>query len=402
MNRVYCLYRVSTAQQLKENDIPMQRKACREFAQAHGWEIIKELYEKGISGFKTPVGNRKNLQQIKKDAELGKFDILLVFMFDRLGRRESETPFFVENLAYRGIEIWSVKEGQQRFDTHADKLINFIHYWIAEGESEKISERIKTRKRQLTQEGLYTGGVCPYGYRLVYNGRRNGKGYEIHDLEVDEEEATVVRRIFQYYNEYGYGPRKISTTLSTEGVFARNGEPFHYSSIHAMLSRRLFTGVYCSGGVSSAVIPELQIITPEVFDRAQHIMELKRQGEAPIRTSAYTLLTGSVFCGHCGGRLYASSCKSKNGSQHIGIYRCYNRAQHKACCSGQSTYRAKMIDTIVLERLGQFCTKHTEYRTIYRKFLSSELPVRKMLLSQWVRVVVFSYDRIEMGFCELE
>ena len=107
MNRVYCLYRVSTVQQLHEDDIPMQRQACREFAAARGWKIIKEFYEKGISGFKIPTADRRVLQQIKKDAKQHKFDILLVFMFDRLGRRDSETPFFVEDLSMLGIEIWS-------------------------------------------------------------------------------------------------------------------------------------------------------------------------------------------------------------------------------------------------------------------------------------------------------
>ena len=46
MNRVYCLYRVSTVQQLHKDDIPMQRQACQEFAAARGWKIIKEFYEK--------------------------------------------------------------------------------------------------------------------------------------------------------------------------------------------------------------------------------------------------------------------------------------------------------------------------------------------------------------------
>ena len=135
MNRVYCLYRVSTVQQLHKDDIPMQRQACQEFAAARGWKIIKEFYEKGISGFKTPTADRRVLQQIKKDAKQHEFDILLVFMFDRLGRRDSETPFFVEDLSMLGIEIWSAREGQQRFESHADKLINYIRYWQASGES---------------------------------------------------------------------------------------------------------------------------------------------------------------------------------------------------------------------------------------------------------------------------
>ena len=80
MKQVYCLYRVSIVQQLREDDIPMQRQARWEFAATHLWGIIKELYEKGISGFKTLIQGRKALQQIKKDAELRKFDILLVFI----------------------------------------------------------------------------------------------------------------------------------------------------------------------------------------------------------------------------------------------------------------------------------------------------------------------------------
>ena len=51
MARVYTLYRVSTVGQVDHDDIPMQRIACREFVQAQaGWEIVKELYEKGVSG----------------------------------------------------------------------------------------------------------------------------------------------------------------------------------------------------------------------------------------------------------------------------------------------------------------------------------------------------------------
>ena len=91
--RVYCLYRVSTLEQVEKDDIPMQRKRCREYCQQLGtWEIIKEFSEKGISGFKVSAKDRDAILEIQKDALQGKFDILLVFMFDRLGRRDDETP----------------------------------------------------------------------------------------------------------------------------------------------------------------------------------------------------------------------------------------------------------------------------------------------------------------------
>ena len=83
--RVYCLYRVSTKGQVEKDDIPMQKQYCREFAESQGWTIIKEFAEKGVSGFKVAAADRDAIQEIRQDAEERKFDILLVFMFDRLG-----------------------------------------------------------------------------------------------------------------------------------------------------------------------------------------------------------------------------------------------------------------------------------------------------------------------------
>ena len=281
MNRVYCLYRVSTSQQLHEDDIPMQRQACKEFADVHGWNITKEFYEKGISGFKTPTCDRLVLQQIKRDAELKKFDILLVFMFDRLGRRDSETPFFVEDLAMHGIQIWSTKEGQQRFESHVDKLVNYIRYWQASGESLKTSERIKTRMTQLTADGIFCGSPCPYGYRLITTGRKNNRGYDVHDLCVEPSEAAVICKIYDFYIHYGYGSRKIASELAASGIFNRQGEAFHPSTIKAILHREQLTGIMRRGDSRSDILPELQIIPPEIFQKAQRIVALRNQHRIP-------------------------------------------------------------------------------------------------------------------------
>ena len=117
----------------------MQKQRCREFAAAQGWSIVRELSEKGVSGFKVSARDRDAIQEIRRDAVDGKFDILLVFMFDRLGRRDDETPFVVEWFVRNGIEVWSADEGQQRLDTHVDKLMNYIRYWQASGKSIKTS-----------------------------------------------------------------------------------------------------------------------------------------------------------------------------------------------------------------------------------------------------------------------
>ena len=104
----------------------MQKQKCREFAKENGWITTKEFAEKGVSGYKVSAKDRDAILEIQKDAVQNKFDILLVFMFDRIGRREDETPFVVEWFVKNGIEVWSTQEGQQKIENHVDKLMNYI------------------------------------------------------------------------------------------------------------------------------------------------------------------------------------------------------------------------------------------------------------------------------------
>lgn len=125
--RVLCLYRVSTDKQLYHNDkneadIPMQRIRCRNFSEQQGWTIVCELQEEGVSGHKVRAENRDRIQMIKEYAKQKRFDILLVFLFDRIGRIADEKPFVVEWFVRNGIRVWSAQEGEQRFETHTDKI----------------------------------------------------------------------------------------------------------------------------------------------------------------------------------------------------------------------------------------------------------------------------------------
>lgn len=131
--RVGCLYRVSTLKQGEKDDIPMQKISCREFIEQknNDWVLHKEYIELGVSGYKLSEEKRDVLKDMKNDVINKEIDVLLVFMFDRIGRREEETPFVVEWLINKGIEVWSVKEGQRKIETRTDKLMNYLTYWLA-------------------------------------------------------------------------------------------------------------------------------------------------------------------------------------------------------------------------------------------------------------------------------
>lgn len=368
--RVCCLYRVSTTKQvdhddLNQADIPVQRKACREFAGKMGWDIVEEEQEAGVSGYKVSADNRDKLQLIKRKAEQGKFDILLVFMFDRLGRKSDETPFVVEWFVKKGIRVWSVNEGEQRFESHTDRLTNYIRYWQADGESQKTSIRTKTALGQMVQEGRFRGGTTPYGYRLVPSGIFNKRKHEVYKLEINEDEARVVRMMFNLCVGSGYGRCKIANLISSQGIQTRTGGNWHEATVGHILHNITYTGVLRSGESQSEIFPELQIVDPDTFNLAQKLMterinEYNEQRTMPRNTSGQSLLSGNVFCGHCGGRLtLTTNGTSRRNADGVRVthrrirYVCYNKTRHRADCDGQTGYTMHILDGMVTKVLHQ-------------------------------------------------
>lgn len=362
--RVYCLYRVSTNKQVDYNkdheaDIPMQREACRQFAKEKGWTIVGEEQEEGVSGHKVRAENRDKLQLIREYAMEGKFDVLLVFMFDRIGRIADETPFVVEWFVKNGIEVWSTQEGEQRFDNHTDKLLNYIRFWQADGESEKTSIRTRTRLGQLTEEGRFKGGNAPYGYDLVKSGQVNKKKHEVSELAVNEAEAAVVRIIFDKYVNEGYGAQRIATYLNEQGYRARTGKPWHHASIRGIICNLTYTGVLRCGESRSPVLPQLQIISPEQYEEAQCIREERSRAAdenrtVPINTKGQSLLAGNVFCGHCGSRLTLTTSGKYSTRKDGSVdktprirYVCYGKTRKQTECDGQTGYTMHILDGLI-------------------------------------------------------
>lgn len=368
--RVCCLYRVSTTKQVDHNeqnqaDIPVQRKACHEFADRMGWDIVLEEREDGVSGFKVSANDRDKIQLIKEYAEKGMFDILLVFMFDRIGRRAEETPFVVEWLIKKGIKVWSVNEGEQRIDSHVDRLTNYIRFWQADGESQKTSMRTKAALGQMVQEGRFRGGVAPYGYKLVPSGILNKRKHEVMKLEIDEDESRVIRMIFDLCIGSGYGRFKIANFLTEQGIHTREGRNWHEATVGHILHNIMYTGVLRSGKTYSEVFDDLQIITTANFQLAQKLMEERvneynEKRTMPKNTRGQSLLSGNVFCGHCGGRLTlttSGTVRTNANGEKIGRkrirYVCYNKTRKRAECSGPTGYTMHILDKLVTDVLHE-------------------------------------------------
>ena len=361
-SRVLSLYRVSTDKQLyhtdsNDADIPMQRIRCREFCERMNWTLVCELQEEGVSGHKVRAEQRDKIQLIKEYAKEGKFDILLVFMFDRIGRIADETPFVVEWLISNGIRVWSALEGEQRIETHTDRLTNYIRYWQADGESQKISARTSNSMGVLTEEGHFTGGLCAYGYRYVKLGRTNRRKQEVYDLEICEDEAYIVQIIFRLAADEGYGAQRLANYLNGKGLKNRFGKNWHPASIQGMLKNILYTGILRSGKSRGDVKERLRIIDDKTFESVQNMLEVRSRKQqairsAPLNTRGKSLLAGNIFCGHCGARLCITTSgkgrKRQDGTNDIRIrYTCQTKSRTHGNCDGQTGYTVEKLDAII-------------------------------------------------------
>jgi DNA invertase Pin-like site-specific DNA recombinase len=372
MKRVLCLYRVSTLKQVdNKDDIPMQRRECLEFiSRMEGWTFYDERMEKGISGYKVSANDRDIIVEIREMAERKEFDVLLVFMFDRLGRKEDETPFLVKWFIEHGIEVWSTREGQQKLDNQVDRLMNYMRFWAASGESEKTSMRVKAAHTQMTQDGIWRGGNHPYGYRLVHNGRIGKKNRELYDLEIDEEQAAIVREIFDLLINKGYGTHKIAMYLNEK--YPNPDKVWNGKTIRDMVRNPIYTGRMHMNDILSEPIESLRIVSDEAveFGRdaiakripSKYVDQTEAENleipENTTKASIYgsTLLNGILYCAHCGRKLvggYATKYRATH-VYHRPIYRCYYGGTHPQDCDGPRTYSGAKLEAAVMETVYSY------------------------------------------------
>lgn len=182
-------------------------------------------------------------------------------------------------------------------------------------------------------------------------------GYE---SDINEQEAEIVRLIFDKYVYEGYGAQRIATYLNNAGYRARSGKCWHPGSLRGMVGNLTYMGVLRCGDARSELMPELQIIPQEEFEAAQRIREDRSAHAAeeaehhvPLRTRGQALLSNNVYCGHCGARLALTTSrkwrKLSDGTLDDTLrirYTCYGKLRKQTDCTGQTGYTMHILDEI--------------------------------------------------------
>ena len=336
------------------------------------WVFYDERMEKGVSGYKVSANDRDIIVEIREMAERKQFDVLLVFMFDRLGRKEDETPFLVKWFVEHDIEVWSTREGQQKLDNQVDRLMNYMRFWAASGESEKTSIRVKAAHAQMTEDGIWRGGICPYGYKLVHLGRIGKKNRPLYDLVIDELTAPIVKEIFDLIVRQGIGTLRVANYLNEK--YPNPEKIWTAQTIRNMVRNPIYTGRMHMNDIQSEPIERLRIVSDEdlefgTYAIAQRIPRKyidKRAEEdesitEPVTKASVfgaTLLSGILYCGHCGKKLVGGyhTRQFDTYTYHRPIYRCYNGAVLAKGCDGPRTYSGNKVEEAVLNTVRQYFT----------------------------------------------
>src|ERR1043165_8283062 len=155
--------RVSTEEQRERQSIVTQRHIGNRYTELHGLPIYEVFADDGVSGT-VPIEARPGGKRVLEAARHGKFDQLLVFKLDRLGRETRLILNAVAELEKYGVRIRSMTE---EFDTATatGRLMLTMLSGFAAHERELIRERSVLGTNRIAEAGAWLGGVVPYGYR---------------------------------------------------------------------------------------------------------------------------------------------------------------------------------------------------------------------------------------------
>ena len=300
----YC--RVSTDKEDQLNSLETQKEFFLEYTKRTGDNLIKLYADEGISG--TKIKNRKEFQRMLADAEKGLFDMVVVKDISRFARNTVDLLQSVRKLKSLGIETQFLTANMTSMGN--SEFVLTIFGALAQEESANTSKRIKFGKKMNAEKGRVPNIV--YGYDKTIG--------DYFNLSINEEEAKVIRQMYKWYTEEGYGGAKIANMLNERGVKTKRGNNWSQNSVCRILTNEIYTGKIINGKEEVAdfltgqrkekdesewlvtIRSELRIIDDETFDRAQEILKGRHDSFKMTheRQSNKYLFSTLIKCKDCG------------------------------------------------------------------------------------------------------
>ena len=302
--RIHALYiRVSTDAQAEEGySIPAQVEKLEAYCVAKGWDNVETYIDGGYSGSNL---NRPQIQRLITDTSKGKIKTVVVYKLDRLSRSQKDTLFLIEDVFIpNDVGFVSINENFDTTTPFGRAMIGILSVF-AQLERENIYLRTRMGMLERIKQGYWRGGGgVPFGYDYD---REQG-------ILVPNQDAETVRQIYRLYID-GYSTARIAKRCGLKCE----------RQVTQILVRRSNLGLVSYKGQEFPGMHEA-IVSEDLYELAMRKMRERSTAHNPVKTSH--LLTGLLYCGHCGGRLR---------------YQKWGKTGYKLVCYSQDSAKTHMI-----------------------------------------------------------
>ena len=215
------------------NSLEAQKQFFSEYTQRTGDNLVRLYADEGISG--TKIKNRKEFLRMMADAEHGLFDMVVVKDISRFARNTVDLLQNVRKLKALGIETQFLTANMTSMGN--SEFVLTIFGALAQEESANTSKRVKFGKKMNAEKGRVPNIV--YGYDKTIG--------DYFNLAINEEEAAVIRQIYKWYIEEGYGAAKIANMLNAKGIRTKRNCQWSQNATCRILTNELYTGKIING-----------------------------------------------------------------------------------------------------------------------------------------------------------
>ena len=322
--RVTFYARVSSDTDEQLNSLDNQVSYYENFIKKNrAWTFVPGYVDEGLSGISTK--KRRRFNEMISDAKDGVFDLIITKEISRFARNTLDSLQFTRQLLIYGVGVFFQNDNINTLDEDAELRLTIMSS-IAQDELRKLSSRVKFGHQQAIKSSVVLGNSRIFGYKK-----------EDKRLVIDESQAPMVRDLFRLYATGEYSMKQLEVLFYEQGYRNYNGNRIAHNTMSGIISNPKYKGYYVGNKVrivdmftkkqkilppedwvmfkdeTGEIVPA--IVSEEVWDKANEVL-LRRSEDVKSRQGICNhanLLTGKLYCTHCGAPYYRRESKNKDG-----------------------------------------------------------------------------------------
>jgi DNA invertase Pin-like site-specific DNA recombinase len=358
------------------------------------WTFVPGYIDEGLSGISTK--RRENFNRMVEEAAEDKFDLIITKEISRFARNTLDSIQFTRQLLSSGVGVFFQNDNINTFDEDSELRLSIMSS-IAQDELRKLSSRVKFGHRQAIKQSVVLGNSRIFGY--VKDGGR---------LVIDENQAEMVRELFQLYSTDEYSMKQIETLFWDKGYRNLNGKKIAHSTMSNMIANPKYKGYYVGNKVkvvdmftkkqkflppeewvmfkdeTGEIVPA--IVSEELWEAANTVLR-RRSEDVKNRQGICNhanLLTGKLFCTCCGAPYYRRESKDKEGNKNS-KWVCSGKIKNgKDSCPSFPIYESEIIPLlfeVFRDTREASAAMMAEYEEMYRN-MTADGELNKLVKKQ--------------------